>query len=67
TTKQDSQYLKNDISGNYSSDSRRAVTGIGVGLIVILLGIFLSYQLMIDPCQEDTKPESGADGGVSIY
>jgi|GEM_PF-2503232 len=65
--KQNSQYKENNISKNYPVDNKHIAMGIGAGLVIILLGIFLSYQLMIDPCNEETKPESGADGGVSIY
>jgi len=65
--KQESQSLKSDISGNSLSGNAQVAVSIGVGLVIILLGIILSYQLMIDPCHEDTKPESGKDGGVSIY
>lgn len=64
--KQAPQYIESNISKNYPANDKQLVLSFVAGISVILLGIFLSYRLMIDSCNEDTTPVSGADGGPGV-
>jgi len=61
--KHDAQYVENNISKNYQANSRKFILELIISAGVILSGIFLSCKLINDPCDKDTTPVSGVDGG----